>query len=107
VPAAEELPARVEAVLAVVHLLFTTGHTAPEGADLVRRDLVERALDLARMLRGLLPGDADVAAVLALILLTDARRETRVRPDGRLLLLADLGEMLVLVPKIEIVVEVD
>jgi len=89
VPAAEELPARVEAVLAVVHLLFTTGHTAPEGADLVRRDLVERALDLARMLRGLLPGDADVAAVLALILLTDARRETRVAPDGRLLLLAE------------------
>jgi RNA polymerase sigma factor (sigma-70 family) len=89
VPAAEELPARVEAVLAVVHLLFTTGHTAPEGADLVRRDLVERALDLARMLRGLLPGDGDVAAVLALILLSDARRETRVGPDGRLLLLAE------------------
>ena len=89
VPAPPELPARVEAVLAVVHLLFTTGHTAPEGADLVRRDLVERALDLARMLRGLLPGDADVAAVLALILLTDARRETRVGPDGRLLLLAE------------------
>jgi RNA polymerase sigma-70 factor (ECF subfamily) len=89
VPAAEELPARVQAVLAVVHLLFTTGHTAPDGADLVRRDLVERALDLARMLRGLLPGDADVAAVLALILLTDARRETRVGPDGRLLLLAE------------------
>jgi RNA polymerase sigma-70 factor (ECF subfamily) len=89
VPAADELPARVGAVLAVVHLLFTTGHTAPEGADLVRRDLVERALDLARMLRGLLPGDADVAAVLALILLTDARRDTRVGPDGRLLLLAE------------------
>ena len=89
VPAAAELPARVEAVLAVVHLLFTTGHAAPEGADLVRRDLVERALDLARMLRGLLPGDADVAAVLGLILLTDARRETRVGPDGRLLLLSE------------------
>jgi RNA polymerase sigma factor (sigma-70 family) len=89
VPTPAELPARVDAVLAVVHLLFTTGHTAPEGADLVRRDLVERALDLARMLRGLLPGDADVAAVLGLILLTDARRETRVGPDGRLLLLAE------------------
>ena len=89
VPAAGDLPARVDAVLAVVHLLFTTGHTAPEGADLIRRDLVERALDLARMLRGLLPGDADVAAVLGLILLTDARRETRVAPDGRLLLLAE------------------
>src|SRR5207253_2329570 len=47
VPSAEELPARIEAVLTVVHLLFTTGHTAPAGDDLVRRDLVERSLDLA------------------------------------------------------------
>jgi RNA polymerase sigma-70 factor (ECF subfamily) len=89
VPSVEELPARVDAVLTVVHLLFTTGHTAPAGADLVRRDLVERALDLARMLRALLPGDADVAGLLALILLTDARRETRLGDDGRLVLLAD------------------
>ena len=88
-PSVAELPERTEAVLAVVHLLFTTGHTAPAGADLIRRDLVERALDLARMLRTLLPDDADVAALLALILLTDARRETRVGPDGRLLLLAE------------------
>jgi RNA polymerase sigma factor (sigma-70 family) len=88
-PSVDELPERTEAVLAVVHLLFTTGHTAPAGADLIRRDLVERALDLARMLRALLPGDADVAAVLALILLADARRETRVGPAGRLLLLAE------------------
>jgi RNA polymerase sigma factor (sigma-70 family) len=89
VPPADELPARIEAVLTVVHLLFTTGHTAPAGEDLVRRDLVERSLDLARMLRGLLPGDADVAGLLALILLTDARRATRVAEDGRLLLLED------------------
>jgi RNA polymerase sigma-70 factor (ECF subfamily) len=89
VPPAEELPARIEAVLTVVHLLFTTGHTAPAGDDLVRRDLVERSLDLARMLRALLPTDADVAGLLALILLTDARRATRVAEDGRLLLLAD------------------
>ncbi len=89
VPPAEELPERVQAVLTVVHLLFTTGHTAPAGADLVRTDLVARALDLARMLRSLLPSDADVAGLLALILLTDARRATRVDPDGRLLLLAD------------------
>jgi RNA polymerase sigma factor (sigma-70 family) len=89
VPATEELPARIGAVLEVVHLLFTTGHTAPAGADLVRRDLVERALDLARMLRALLPGDADVAGLLALVLLTDARRETRVDVSGRLLLLEE------------------
>jgi len=89
VPPADELPARIEAVLTVVHLLFTTGHTAPAGEDLVRRDLVERSLDLARMLRGLLPDDADVAGLLALILLTDARRATRVAENGRLLLLED------------------
>src|SRR3954466_7780479 len=83
VPAADELPARIDAVLEVVHLLFTTGHTAPAGSDLVRRDLVERALDLARMLRTLLPGDADVAGLLALVLLTDARRETRGGGEGR------------------------
>jgi RNA polymerase sigma-70 factor, ECF subfamily len=89
VPPAEELPARVDAVLTVVHLLLTTGHTAAAGSTLQRADLVERALDLARMLRLLLPGDADVAGLLALVLLTDARRETRVDADGRLLLLAD------------------
>lgn len=70
-------------------MLFTTGHTAPAGADLVRRDLVERSLDLVRMLRDLLPTDADVAGLLGLILLTDTRRETRVASDGRLLLLAE------------------
>ena len=76
-------------MLTVVHLLFATGHTAPAGADLVRRDLVERAFDLARMVRSLLPGDPEVASLLALILLTDARRRTRVSDEGHLLLLAD------------------
>jgi RNA polymerase sigma-70 factor (ECF subfamily) len=89
VPAPEELPDRVDAVLDVVHLVFTTGHTAPAGAALVRRDLVERARDLARMLVALLPDNGDVAGLLALILLTDARRATRVAPDGQLILLAD------------------
>src|SRR5271165_2640446 len=89
VPSASELPARIDAVLTVVHLLFTTGHTAPLGPGLVRNDLVERALDLARMLRLLLPDDADVAGLLALILITDSRRATRVGVDGRLLLLHD------------------
>jgi len=89
VPALAELPVRTGAVLEVIHLLFTTGHTAPVGADLVRADLVERALQLARMLRGLLPESSDVAGLLALLLLTDARRETRVSPDGALTLLAD------------------
>jgi RNA polymerase sigma factor (sigma-70 family) len=89
VPPAHELPQRLSAVLGVVHLVFTTGHTAPVSDDLVRRDLVERALDLARMLRLLLRHDADVAGLLALILLTDARRNTRVDRTGRLLLLEE------------------
>lgn len=89
VPPVEELPARTDAALNVVHLIYTTGHTAPVGVDLVRPDLVERALDLARMLRALLPGDAEVAGLLALVLLTDARSAGRLGDDGRLVLLAD------------------
>jgi RNA polymerase sigma-70 factor (ECF subfamily) len=89
VPDSKDLPYRVEAVLTVVDLVFTTGHTAPSGADLVRADLVDRALGLARMLRALLPGDAGVAGLLAHILLTDARRATRVDAEGRLVLLKD------------------
>ncbi len=89
VPPIEELPARIDAVLNVVHLLYATGHTAPLGPDLVRRDLVERSLDLARLLHALLPDDADVAGLLALILLTDARSEARLGGDGALVLLAD------------------
>ena len=52
---AGELPARLDAALTVIHLLYTTGHTAPSGDDLVRDDLAARALDLARMLHALLP----------------------------------------------------
>ena len=85
--AERELPPRIDAVLAVIHLVFATGHTAPTGADLMRRDLVERALDLARMLRALLPDEAGVAGLLALIVLSDARQRTRTSDDGTLLLL--------------------
>ncbi|WP_372466008.1 RNA polymerase sigma factor [Nocardia spumae] len=89
VPDPAELPERIEAVLAVVHLLFTTGHTAPSGADLIRRELTERAIDLARMLHTLLPGDPDIAGLLALLLLTDARRPARTAADGAMVALAD------------------
>jgi RNA polymerase sigma-70 factor (ECF subfamily) len=89
VPPVDELPVRVETVLTVLHLVFTTGHAAPTGHDLVRPDLVARAVDLTRMLRTLLPDDADVAGLLALILLTDARRDTRLDGEGRLVLLAE------------------
>lgn len=88
VPGDRDLPSRVDSVLTVVHLVFTTGHTTPSGRALVRRDLVERSLDLARILRELLPQDAGVAGLLGLILLTDARRRTRQDPEGRLLLLS-------------------
>jgi RNA polymerase sigma factor (sigma-70 family) len=89
VPAPDELPARIDAVLSVVHLVFTTGHTAPIGAELIRRDLVERSMGLARMLRTLLPQNPDVAGLLALILLTDARSASRITSEGTLALLAD------------------
>jgi RNA polymerase sigma factor (sigma-70 family) len=89
VPPRNELPERINAVLTVVHLIFTTGHTAPSGDQLTRPDLVHRALDLARMLHALLPEDPDVTGLLALILLTDARRPARTGDDGNLRLLAD------------------
>ena len=89
VPPRADLPARVDAVLTVVHLMFSTGYAAPTGDELMREDLAERSLDLARMLRVLLPGHGEVAGLLALILLTDARRGARVDEAGRLVLLAD------------------
>lgn len=89
VPAAPELPDRLDAVLTVIHLLYTTGHTAPAGASLVRDDLADRALDLARMVRGLMPDEREVRGLLALLLLTGARRAARLDPDGGLVLLED------------------
>jgi RNA polymerase sigma-70 factor, ECF subfamily len=89
VPAAAELPDRLAGVLTVLHLLFSTGHTAPAGESLVRADLVGQALRLARMLHLLMPDEPEVRGLLALLLLTDARRATRTGPDGRLLLLEE------------------
>jgi RNA polymerase sigma factor (sigma-70 family) len=87
-PPLAELPARISTVLQVVHLVFTTGHTATGGEALVRDDLVDRAISLAKMLRELLPTDLGVAGLLGLLLLTDARRASRL-VDGRLVLLED------------------
>ena len=89
VPPAEELPARVDAVLTVIHLLYATGHTAPRARTLVRDELTGRALDLARMLRVLLPGEREAAGLLALLLVHHARRATRTDLPGRLLRLEE------------------
>ena len=64
VPAAPELPDRLDAVLTVIHLLYTTGHTAPSGADLVRADLVDRAIGMARMVHELMPDEREVRGLL-------------------------------------------
>ncbi|MFB9317200.1 RNA polymerase sigma factor [Cryptosporangium minutisporangium] len=89
VPESDELPARLDSVLTVVHLLATTGHTAPSGDALVRIDLAERALDLARLLHALLPEEAEVAGLVALLLVHRAREGTRTDEAGRLVPLAD------------------
>jgi RNA polymerase sigma-70 factor (ECF subfamily) len=89
VPSDDDLPRRTGAVCEVVHLVFTTGHAAPAGAQLVRADLVDRAIGLARMLHQLLPDDDEVSGLLALLLLIDARRATRLSATGALVLLAE------------------
>jgi RNA polymerase sigma-70 factor (ECF subfamily) len=89
VPRPQDLADRLGTVLRVVYLVFTQGHRAASGADLVRGDLCDRAVWLARQLAGALPGEPEVAGLLALLLLTDARRATRTGPDGELVLLAD------------------
>ncbi|HXR72283.1 RNA polymerase sigma factor [Actinocrinis sp.] len=89
VPEASELPDRLRAVLAVIHLVYTTGHTDPTGADLMQRDLAACAIDLARMLRALMPDEREVRGLLALLLLTDARAQARTDAQGRLVLLEE------------------
>ncbi|MFI5912108.1 RNA polymerase sigma factor [Dactylosporangium sp. NPDC051541] len=77
-------PARLPVVLHVLYLMFNEGYT-----DLERTDLATEAVRLARLLHRLLPADGEVAGLLALMLLTDARRTARAEPDGSLIPLAD------------------
>jgi RNA polymerase sigma-70 factor, ECF subfamily len=89
VPSEAELPDRLRAVLAVVYLIFTEGHSATSGDRPVREDLCAEAIRLARLLRQLMPDEPEVTGLLALLLLTEARRPARVGPHGELVLLAD------------------
>jgi RNA polymerase sigma-70 factor (ECF subfamily) len=88
VPSAEDLPARVSGVLAVLFLVFNEGYlaTGPD-TDPVRHELTAEAIRLTRMIRALMPDDGEVAGLLALMLLTEARRTARVSASGELVTL--------------------
>lgn len=87
VPPDDQLPERLNAVLAVVYLVFTTGYASRGDED--GRDLVRRAIDLARLLRELMPDEPEAGGLLALLLLTEARSAARFDPSGRVVLLSD------------------
>jgi predicted RNA polymerase sigma factor len=87
-PAPDERADRLAAVLHVLYLIFTEGHTASSGTSLQRVELTAEAIRLTRQLRLAVPDDGEVAGLLALLLLTDARREARTTPEGNLVPLA-------------------
>jgi len=84
VPRDADLPARLHAVLAVIYLIFTEGHTASSGDQLVRTDLCAEAIRLGRLLIELMPDEPEAHGLLALMLLTESRRAARTAPDGSL-----------------------
>jgi predicted RNA polymerase sigma factor len=88
-PPEAERAERMRAVLHVLYLIFNEGHTATSGPDLQRRELTGEAIRLTRSLHALLPEDGEVAGLLALMLLTDARRAARTSPDGSVVPLAE------------------
>jgi RNA polymerase sigma factor (sigma-70 family) len=88
VPRAEDLRERLNGVLGLIHLLFTMGHTAPSGESLMRDTLIDESLHLCRVLRELMPEEAEVRGLLALVLASDARRATRTDTEGVVVALA-------------------
>jgi RNA polymerase sigma-70 factor (ECF subfamily) len=89
VPSEAELPERLDAVLAVLYLVFTEGYAATAGDVLVRRDLCAQAIRLARLVNVLLPDRPEALGLLALLLLQDSRRDARVDAQGDIVLLED------------------
>ncbi|QXV62754.1 RNA polymerase sigma factor [Amycolatopsis sp. TNS106] len=88
VPGSDELPDRLDSVLSVLYLIFNEGYTSTSG-DLLRTDLCAEAVRLARALADLMPGEPEVIGLLALLLLTEARRPARVGTSGELVVLAE------------------
>jgi len=93
VPEASELPARLRAVLAVVYLIFNEGYSTSSGEDVLRTELCDEAIRLARLLATLMPQESEILGLLALMLLIDARRDARV-VDGDLVLLSEQNRTL-------------
>lgn len=89
IPGAAELPQRLSTVAAVAYLAFTAGYAAGSGPDLMRTSLAGEAIRLVREVRELVPGSAELDALLALMLLQHSRRDARVDADGDLVLLPD------------------
>ena len=101
VPPPELLPARLDGALAVVYLVFNEGYSASEGDTLMRRELSQEAIRLGRLIVEQIPDSSEARGLLALMLLHDARRETRTTPAGELVLLEEQDRSRWIRPQIE------
>jgi RNA polymerase sigma-70 factor (ECF subfamily) len=89
IPGDAELPNRLKPVLAVIYLVYNEGHLATSGDQLIRHDVADEAVRLARLLAALMPDEPEVMGLLALILLTESRRRARTDSNGELIRLPD------------------